>query len=110
MKTPLARALSIRERINEWIALSDDAMRLRCGEMTAQEIRTVRAVLNAINVSSAGKLSLAPMIEKDLKCQRSVTGRDSQPEPDQVAQIERLAAIPKQVKDTPIGGTNAISK
>lgn len=40
-------------RINEWRELSDDGLRLRCGEMTAQEIRTVRAVLNALppNVS-----------------------------------------------------------
>ena len=34
--------------IKEWLDLSDDAMRLRCGEMTAQEILTVRAVLMAI--------------------------------------------------------------
>ena len=34
--------------IKDWLDLSDDAMRLRCGEMTAQEILTVRAVLMAI--------------------------------------------------------------
>ena len=36
------------QRVIEWRGLSDAAMRLRCGEMTAQEIRTVRAVLNAL--------------------------------------------------------------
>ena len=36
-------------RITEWRELSDAGLRLRCGEMTAQEIRTVRAVLNALS-------------------------------------------------------------
>ena len=35
-------------RVEEWGELSDDGLRLRCGELTTQEIRTVRAVLNAI--------------------------------------------------------------
>ena len=35
-------------RVEEWGALSDAGLRLRCGELSAQEIRTVRAVLNAI--------------------------------------------------------------
>lgn len=35
-------------RAVEWHALTDAGLRLRLGEMTAQEIRTVRAVLNAI--------------------------------------------------------------
>lgn len=35
-------------QISEWRKLSDDGLRLRCGEMTAQEIRTVRAVLDAL--------------------------------------------------------------
>lgn len=35
--------------LNDWTALSDSGLRLRCGELSAQEIRTVRAVLNAIN-------------------------------------------------------------
>lgn len=35
-------------RAEEWGALSDAGLRLRCGELTAQEIRTVRAVINAI--------------------------------------------------------------
>ena len=35
-------------RVESWGELSDSGLRLRCGELTAQEIRTVRAVLNAI--------------------------------------------------------------
>ena len=35
-------------RVEAWGELSDSYLRLRCGELTAQEIRTVRAVLNAI--------------------------------------------------------------
>ena len=35
-------------RVEEWGELSDAGLRLRCGELTAQEIRTIRAVLNAI--------------------------------------------------------------
>jgi hypothetical protein len=38
----------IEDRLNEWLNLTDAGLRLRCGELTAQEIRTVRAVLNAI--------------------------------------------------------------
>jgi len=38
----------IAESALEWSSLSDSGLRLRCGEMTAQEIRTVRAVLNCI--------------------------------------------------------------
>lgn len=47
------------------------------------------------------KLSLASMGEKALKCQRSATGSDSQPEPYQVARLERAAAIPYPLKGTP---------
>lgn len=36
------------DRLREWLNLTDAGLRLRCGELTAQEIRTVRAVLNAI--------------------------------------------------------------
>ena len=41
-------------RVEEWGALSDAGLRLRCGELTAQEIRTVRAVLNAILANAEG--------------------------------------------------------
>lgn len=32
----------------EWYQLSDSGLRLRMGELTAQEIRSIRAVLNSI--------------------------------------------------------------
>jgi hypothetical protein len=32
----------------EWYNLTDSGLRLRCGELTAQEVRTIRAVLNSI--------------------------------------------------------------
>jgi hypothetical protein len=35
-------------RLKEWAELTDAGLRLRLGELTAQEIRTVRAVLAAI--------------------------------------------------------------
>ena len=38
----------IRRVAEAWRDMSADEMRLRCGEMTAQEVRTVKAVLNAI--------------------------------------------------------------
>ena len=31
-----------------WHSQSDEGLRLHCGELTAQEIRTIRAVLNAV--------------------------------------------------------------
>ena len=42
-------------RVAAWGELSDSDLRLRCGELTAQEIRTVRAVLNAISANAAGE-------------------------------------------------------
>ena len=44
------------QRLEEWRKLSDSGLRLRLGEMTAQEIRTVRAVLNAISRPVTSKL------------------------------------------------------
>jgi hypothetical protein len=43
-------AILVEKRLEHWRAMSDQELRLRCGEMTAQEIRTVRAVLNAISI------------------------------------------------------------
>ena len=42
-------------RVEEWGEMSDSDLRLRCGELTAQEIRTVRAVLNAILANAQGQ-------------------------------------------------------
>jgi hypothetical protein len=36
------------QKLQEWIDLTDSGLRLRCGELTAQEIRTVRSVLKSI--------------------------------------------------------------
>lgn len=38
----------VEKLVEAWRDMPADEMRLRCGEMTAQEIRTVRAVLNQI--------------------------------------------------------------
>jgi len=38
----------IQKLVEAWRDMPADEMRLRCGEMTAQEVRTVRAVLNQI--------------------------------------------------------------
>ena len=40
--------MTLEETVKFWRDMSDSEMRLRCGELTAQEIRTVRAVLNNI--------------------------------------------------------------
>lgn len=45
-------AADVLERLYEWGTMSASEMRLRGGEMTAQEIRTVRAVLNSIGVNA----------------------------------------------------------
>ena len=39
---------TVRSRALEWHRMSDADMRLRMGELTAQEIRSIRAVLNHI--------------------------------------------------------------
>jgi hypothetical protein len=38
----------VEKLVKAWRDMPASEMRLRCGEMTAQEIRTVRAVLNQI--------------------------------------------------------------
>ena len=44
----LSQTKAMLDRLNEWHGLSDAALRLRCGELSAQEIRAIRAVLGAI--------------------------------------------------------------
>ena len=39
---------TLEGRVRMWQNMSPSEMRLRCGEMTGQEIRTVKAVLNTI--------------------------------------------------------------
>lgn len=44
----MTESMQTQRRIIDWCDQSDEGLRLRCGELTAQEIRTIRAVLNAI--------------------------------------------------------------
>lgn len=37
-----------RSSLSSWLNMSNAEMRLHCGELSAQEIRSIRAVLNAI--------------------------------------------------------------
>lgn len=48
MTTPQCRRCVTDGGVSEWQALSDEGLRLRLGELTAQEIRAVRAVLRAL--------------------------------------------------------------
>jgi hypothetical protein len=43
-----AESMKTRRHAIDWSLLSDEGLRLRCGELTAQEIRTIRAVIKAI--------------------------------------------------------------
>ena len=47
-KFPELKLWQIAARAAIWHAKSDAALRLACGELTAQEIRSIRAVLRAI--------------------------------------------------------------
>lgn len=44
----MAESMRTQRRVIDWRDQSDEGLRLRCGELSAQEIRTIRAVLNAI--------------------------------------------------------------
>jgi hypothetical protein len=44
----MAEAMQTQRRVIDWRDQSDEGLRLRCGELTSQEIRTIRAVLTAI--------------------------------------------------------------
>jgi len=50
------RHCSAAALVEAWRDMPADEMRLRCGEMTAQEIRTVRAVLNQILPANAEEM------------------------------------------------------
>lgn len=39
---------SLLDRLSMWKCMPAEELRLRCGEMTAQEIRSVRSVLKAV--------------------------------------------------------------
>lgn len=56
--------MQTHRRVIDWLELSDQGLRLRCGDLTAQEIRTIRAVLNAIvspNAIAAGRAESATL-------------------------------------------------
>ena len=42
--------MDLRDRIMKWLTMSDQELRLKIGEASAQEIRTLRAVLRLILV------------------------------------------------------------
>lgn len=44
----IAESMQTQRRGIDWQLQSDEGLRLRCGELTAQEIRSIKAVLNAI--------------------------------------------------------------
>lgn len=44
----MAESMQTQRRVIDWRSQSDEGLRLRCGELTSREIRTVRAVLHAI--------------------------------------------------------------
>jgi hypothetical protein len=44
----MAKAMETQRSVIDWQSQSDQGLRLRCGELTAQEIRTIRAILRAI--------------------------------------------------------------
>jgi len=44
----MAESMQTQRRVIDWRDQSDEGLRLRCGELTSQEIRTIRAVLGDI--------------------------------------------------------------
>jgi hypothetical protein len=56
----MAESMQTQRRVIDWHSQSDEGLRLRCGELTAQEIRTIRAVLNAILPPNADVDAPAP--------------------------------------------------
>lgn len=40
--------VALTSKIREWQSMSEAKMRLRCGELSAQDIRNIKAVLEAI--------------------------------------------------------------
>jgi len=44
----MAESMQTQRRVIDWRDQSAEGLRLRCGELTAQEIRTIRAVLRSI--------------------------------------------------------------
>ena len=62
----MAESMQTQRRVIDWHSQSDEGLRLRCGELSAQEIRTIRAVLAAIlppNVKEHATLSAGASVD-----------------------------------------------
>jgi hypothetical protein len=55
----MAESMKTQRRVIDWRDQSDEGLRLRCGELTTQEIRTIRAVLTAILPPNADVMAAA---------------------------------------------------
>jgi hypothetical protein len=76
------------ERLRNWHQFSADEMRLRCGELTASEIRSIRAVLNTI----VGKQHMA-------KGQREMTKRQREWERGRKAFVDNEMNRDHEIRD-----------
>ena len=81
-------------RVEAWGELSDSGLRLRCGELTAQEIRTVRAVLNAILANGEYEPREREMLIGFREAVRRIAAKpiDSS---DMMDEIEHLLSLPQ---------------
>ena len=58
----MAESMQTQRRVIDWRDQSDEGLRLRCGELTTQEIRTIRAVLGDILPPNAKLLEALEMM------------------------------------------------
>ena len=81
-------------RVEAWGEMSDSDLRLRCGELTAQEIRTVRAVLNAILANGEYEPRQREMLIGFREAVRRIAAKpiDSS---DMMDEIEQLLSLPQ---------------
>lgn len=81
-------------RVEAWGEMSDSDLRLRCGELTAQEIRTVRAVLNAILANGEYEPRQREMLIGFREAVRRIAAKpiDSS---DMMDEIEHLLSLPQ---------------
>ena len=84
-------------RVEAWGEMSDSDLRLRCGELTAQEIRTVRAVLNAILANGEYEPRQREMLIGFREAVRRIAAKpiDSS---DMMDEIEHLLSLPQNVR------------
>lgn len=60
----MAESMQTQRRVIDWQLQSDEGLRLRCGELTSQEIRTIRAVLSAILPTNKRSTSTVPPLRQ----------------------------------------------